>query len=309
MTARRLTLTGIRVEGPTAPPASVEFQAGLNVIAGASDTGKTYIANTLDFLLGATVPPPDNPQSRGYTRAYLGLLASDTLYTISRDFRDSAVRVHLEPLERATLLTAKKHLSAIHRTGATESLSHFLLSLIGLEGRVIRRNQYGDKASLTMRSVAHLSVISEEKIISKSSPALTGDFVTAPLERSIFSFFLTGIDDAELTVIEKPKERVARLETEEAVLRSILDSKEVALNKLVGTDRDTQARLTKIDTSIDEATHFVSATRDEISVFENSRNNYWGDLQKFKSKKLFVFRTTQTTPAAQPILRHGSEAS
>ena len=288
MTPKRITLTGIRVEGPTAKPALVDFQAGLNVVAGASDTGKTYIANTLDFLLGATAPPPDNPQSRAYTRAYLGILASDQQYTVSRDLRDGVVQLHHEPLENATLLNAKKHLSSIHRAGSTDSLSYWLLSLIGLEGRVMSRNKFADKASLTMRNIAHLLFVSEENIISRSSPALTGEVVNAPLDRSIFSFFLTGIDDAELTVIEKPKERIARLETEEGVLRSILESKELALNKLVGTDRDAVARLAKIDTSIQEATHFVSATRDEISALEKLRNEHWGDLQKFKSKKLFV---------------------
>jgi len=288
MTPKRITLTGIRVEGPLAKPATVDFKAGLNVIAGASDTGKTYIANTFDFLLGATAPPPDNPQSRAYTRAYLGLLASNQHYTVSRDLRDGVVQLHEEPLEKATLLNAKKHLSSVHRAGSTDSLSYWLLSLIGLEGRVMSRNQYSDKASLTMRNIAHLLFVSEENIISRWSPALTGDLAIAPLDRSIFSYFLTGIDDAELTVIEKPKDRIARLETEEGVLRSILESKELALSKLVGTDGDAQARLAKIDTSIQEATQFVSATRDEISALENLRNEHWGNLQKFKSKKLFV---------------------
>ena len=43
----KLVLTGEDVE-----PAIVEFEKGLNVIYGPSDTGKTYIFQCIQFLLG-----------------------------------------------------------------------------------------------------------------------------------------------------------------------------------------------------------------------------------------------------------------
>lgn len=288
MAVKRITLTGIRVEGPGAKPALIDFQTGLNVIVGSSDTGKTYIASTIDFLMGGSTPPPDNPQSRNYTLAYLGLRASSQDYTISRNLRENVVQLHNGPVAKATMSNVEKQLSTVHRAGSDDSLSHWLLTLIGLEGRMLKKNQYAEKASLTMRNIAHLIYVSEENIISKSSPALTGDSVTAPLDRSIFSYFLTGIDDSALTAIEKPKDLIARLNTEDMVLRSILEEKETTLNKLLGYDGDAETRLKKIDSSIEEATSFLTATRDEITVLEKRRNEHWELLQKAKSKRLFV---------------------
>ena len=209
-------------------------------------------------------------------------------FTISRDFRENLINIHNEPLAQAAIINAKKQLSAAHRAGSTDTLSHWLLSQIGLEGRMLSRNQYAEKASLTLRNIAHLLYVSEENIISRNSPALTGDTIIEPLERSIFSFFLTGIDDAALTVIEKPKDRLDRLNTEETVLRSMLEAKETALNKLVGDDRDSMGRLQKIDTSIHEASVLISATREEIAALEAKRNEHWESMQKEKSKRLFV---------------------
>jgi len=166
-------------------------------------------------------------------------------------------------------------------------IAQFLLSFLGIQGKQLRKNQYGEKAALTLRHIAHLTVISEEKIISKSSPVLSGEAVTAPLERSVFSFFLTGIDDADLSVVEKPKDRKARLDAEEGFVQSLFQQKEAALKKLIGEESDVASRLKKIDESIDEATRFVTATNDQIQELESLRETSWGQLQKRRSRQLF----------------------
>ncbi|MCI0564804.1 MAG: hypothetical protein MN733_40575 [Nitrososphaera sp.] len=141
---------------------------------------------------------------------------------------------------------------------------------------------------MTLRHIAHLTVISEEKIISKSSPVVSGEATTAPLERSIFSFLLTGIDDAELSVVEKPKDRKARLDAEEGFVQSLLQQKENAIKKLIGEEGDVTSRLKRIDESIDEATRFVSATNNQIQDLERLRENSWEQFQKSRSRHLFV---------------------
>jgi len=289
MTAKRIGLVGVQVEGPNVAPASIDFAPnGLTVISGASDTGKTYILNTIDFLLGSSSPPPDNPASKGYTRAILEIEADGKQYCIGRNFRENSVFLFEGPLSEFRFESAQRQLSSAHKAGSSDTLSHFLLSFIGLEGKQIRKNQYAEKASLTIRHLAHTTVISEERIISKSSPAVTGDLVLGPLERSIFSFFLTGIDDAELTTLEKPKDRKTRLDTEEVIIRSMLEPKELQLQKLVGDEKDAKARLEKIDTSINEAMQMVSATQQEIDELEEVRKESWDQLQRHKSRHLFV---------------------
>ena len=65
MTWNPLQLRGISFGSPHKAPASLEFQSGLNVICGASDTGKSFIVEAIDFLLGAKDPPRHIPERDG----------------------------------------------------------------------------------------------------------------------------------------------------------------------------------------------------------------------------------------------------
>jgi len=49
-----LALRELRLTGPGVEDAVITFSDGLNVIAGPSDTGKTYVAQCLSFLLGTS---------------------------------------------------------------------------------------------------------------------------------------------------------------------------------------------------------------------------------------------------------------
>jgi DNA repair ATPase RecN len=61
MTWSPLRLQGISFISPYKDPALLEFQNGLNVVCGASDTGKSFIAEAINFLLGAKVTEAINP--------------------------------------------------------------------------------------------------------------------------------------------------------------------------------------------------------------------------------------------------------
>ena len=54
------------VVGPGVVAAEVDFEDGLNVVAGASDTGKSYLCSLVDFVFGASTPPRVLEQAKGY---------------------------------------------------------------------------------------------------------------------------------------------------------------------------------------------------------------------------------------------------
>ena len=68
MTWNPLQLRGLSFISPHKEPASLEFQGGLNVVCGASETGKSFIVEAIDFLLGAKSPLRDIPERVGYDR-------------------------------------------------------------------------------------------------------------------------------------------------------------------------------------------------------------------------------------------------
>ena len=85
---RRLALIG-----PTKPPAEVTFTRGLNVIAGPSDTGKSFIAHCLDHALGSGDPPKEIPEADGYSSVVLEIEANSDqrVYSLERGVRGGEV--------------------------------------------------------------------------------------------------------------------------------------------------------------------------------------------------------------------------
>src|SRR5688500_5860101 len=93
-------MNGLRIRflsfhGPVRETATVEFGPGLNVVFGASNTGKSFIVDTIDFMLGGNRPLRDIPERVGYNQI---LLAVETLageeFTIQRSTDGGAFTVH-----------------------------------------------------------------------------------------------------------------------------------------------------------------------------------------------------------------------
>jgi DNA repair ATPase RecN len=52
MTFAGFQLRELEVDGEGLEPAILQFRPGLNVLSGSSDTGKSYIVDCLDYMLG-----------------------------------------------------------------------------------------------------------------------------------------------------------------------------------------------------------------------------------------------------------------
>lgn len=199
-----LQLGGISFISPYKPPALVEFREGLNVVRGASDTGKSFLVEAIDFLLGAKVtrnrnPLRDIPQRDGYDRARLILKARENdFFTLQRSTNGGNFS-----LFEGSWLTNEpdveaRSLSAVHEHGNHESLSTYLLSLIGLENKYVQKNQRGESKSLSFRNLARLVLVQENDITKQESPILSGRPTDATVEYSVFKLLLTGIDASAL---------------------------------------------------------------------------------------------------------------
>lgn len=77
MIVRGLQLRHLTFLSPIKEPATVSFSSGLNVIYGASNTGKSFIVESIDFMLGGKGPLSDIPERVGYDRVLLGVETLD----------------------------------------------------------------------------------------------------------------------------------------------------------------------------------------------------------------------------------------
>lgn len=194
-----LQLRGVAFLGPARETASIAFRPGLNVICGASETGKSFIVEVIDFMLGGQPPLRDIPEREGFDRIRMPVvsLGWPTL-GLERSTEGGHFLAYEEDLLVGEPTTPSRTLRQQHRASRQDTLSHALLERIGLTSKRIRRNLRGDTNSLSFRNLASLCVVTEEEIQRRGSPLLSGQYVQKTPEYSVFKLLVTGTDDSAL---------------------------------------------------------------------------------------------------------------
>ena len=84
-------IESIHYSGEDVRTTTVEFKPGFNIVHGPSDTGKTYLAKTIKYMLaGATSP---FPTETGYTRITMTLRTVEGRVKLSRTIGSSKTTV------------------------------------------------------------------------------------------------------------------------------------------------------------------------------------------------------------------------
>lgn len=156
---RHLTFTG-----PQKPVATLEFGPGMNVLYGASDTGKSFVVNAIDFMLGGKGPLPDIPEREGYDRVLLGIenLGGGS-FTIHRSASGGAFTLFNGLFQEFPDVPGCE-LREQHNDAKDDNLSSFLLEQVGLKGKRLRKNARGETVSLSFRNLARLAIVGEEEV-------------------------------------------------------------------------------------------------------------------------------------------------
>lgn len=282
---RRIALTG-----PGKMPAEITFTRGLNVIAGPSDTGKSFIAQCIDYALGAGTPPKEIPETNGYSAVVLEIEANcdGQVYALERSLRggDVLCKTRGQP---------DRVLAAKHEGGEKDTVSQFLLDLSGLGAKKVRTNEQGKTRPLSFRDIARLVIIDEETIIKEDSPVLSGQVISKTVESGVFRLLLTGTDDSSIIAKEDPKVAKGRQAGKVELLEALLKSTRDRLSEFseVSTLVDERDRLTRIEAAVQAALIERNAAQASISPLQMKRSNAWTELKAAQSK-LAVLSELQT---------------
>ncbi|TIV37006.1 MAG: hypothetical protein E5V91_19720 [Mesorhizobium sp.] len=230
-----LRLRHLSFHGPGRQAATLSFGPSLNVIYGASNTGKSFVIDAIDFMLGGKGPLRDIPERVGYDQILLALQTLDGhSFTLVRSTAGGAFRLfdglHSDVLPEGdgTIL------SDTHSDRNEENLSAYLLATIDLSHKRVCRNKRGDTNSLSFRNLARLVLINEEEIIQKRSPLSDGNYTADTTNTSVFKLLLTGVDDSNLATAQPrtPEEqsRSAQLD----LLEQLIESRRREVKELAG---------------------------------------------------------------------------
>lgn len=266
-------LRRLRLTGPKTSEAEIEFGPGLNVISGASDTGKSYVVELLDFMLGGTSVPRNIPESSGYDVAHLSIAAADgRRFELTRALQGGDLALsEFGDISKNSGVT----LAARHSSKKTDNISAFLLRLIGLDGKRVRKNAENELQNLSFRNLSHLFIVDEESIIKKGSPLFSGESTARTAQINTFKLLLTGVDDSALIASKKQKVARAEVEAQLFLLDQLLDEGTQTLARLTEDPSDLPAQLSRLDAAIDELRVSLENERSQLRELEVERRAAW----------------------------------
>lgn len=206
--------------------ASVAFGKGLTIIQGRSDSGKTCVANCIDFIFGGSVDKPFKETAK-YDGVSMIVASNDSEgeVTLHRTVGKNQVEVssNIDGIESGTY-------DVNYRKGAKNpSLNEVWLKLIGIEQEtMIVTNARFEKKRLTWRNLLRVFYLDENRVDDIDSIVEPKHrYMENTLFLSALLFLITGRTFTETDAQEKKEiKKARRIAVKEYVNRKIQDAAE-----------------------------------------------------------------------------------
>ncbi len=276
--------------GPHKQPATVTFGSGLNVLYGASNAGKSFIVEAIDFMLGGGQPLRDIPERVGYDRTLLGIETfSGHTFTIWRSMEGGGFKLYDGLHDTPPADDVQHKVLGEHHSDKNESnLSWFLLGLCGLAGKRVRRNARGETNSLSFRNIARLMIVNETEITQQTSPLFDGNPTANTPNLATFRLLLTGTDDSALVAITKREPEELSREAQQQLLDQLLGDHRDRLRELTKTPKELEEQLAKLDASLRQHTVQVNTTEIAFQEAAGKRRDLRRKLEEVRERRAEV---------------------
>ncbi len=179
---------------------SIELKQGLNVIYGPSDTGKTFIFQCIDYMLGRRKPPKKIPEAKKFNKIYLFIKTlNGKKIKLERAITGGDYKI--------TNLKQEESFEVTYKNGTdNQSISDFFLDILNLSNKKIRKNAKGETKNLYFQQLKRFFLVDEVNIITENSIIVSGQYTEKTFEENLFKFLITGEDDSNIIISLKPKE-------------------------------------------------------------------------------------------------------
>lgn len=259
-----LQIREIRLTGPNVEDASVKFGPGANVIAGESDTGKSYLLHCLDYIFGAEELRKRIPQAEPYDELKVEFqnTAGDYL-TLVRSLSGGDLMAHhsqIDAIDGDGEAIAYRR----HGTSKADDVTSVLFPFAGINEAQLRKDNDGKTQRLTIRTFLPTIIVDEVSVIEEQSPLLGRAGFDDTARKRMFAYMLSGKDDSSVVASEKKAIVAARLNAQVALIDHLLGPLEQQLQD-TPTDQ-TEDSIEKIDEAI-------ARVSDELAAIETERAN------------------------------------
>jgi hypothetical protein len=246
----RLIFRHLAFVGARSSDSVLNFEDGTNVIFGASNTGKSFTLAALQFMLGKSTPLPAIEQLDGIDAVLLGLeVPTLGVVTLYRGIQGGGLRLY-DGLHFELAPGLAGRTLAAEQDGSTDNISTVILDALGLGGKLVAKNENGEKVSFTLRTLDPYVFVDESAIIDGRSPILSGQYITGTAERNAFRLLLTGRDDSAIVAVVPAKIRRARQEGQRELLEEWLSDIDAQIEAAGSTREELTAQEKRIEASL-----------------------------------------------------------
>lgn len=252
-----LQLRRIAFSGPN-KMAEITFSDGVNVICGASESGKSFLAESIDFILGGS-KLKDIPERAPYGEIHFDLdVTPEEKWRFFRATSGGNFKVKnlLDDAAEDRVLKQK------HAHDKTDNMSGFLLDKIGLLGkRILRSKKTGTTQSLSFRNLARLAIVQEVEIQQIGSPFWGGQYNLKTTELATIKLLLTGIDDS--SVVETTRHEADGTKQIELIDEMLTDIRQEITD--VGEEElDLKNQIDRLDETIEQRRETLNSVQAEL---------------------------------------------
>ena len=240
--------------------ASVDLEPGLNIIHGPSNTGKSLIADSIDFMFGGN-PPKLIDSEIGFKNVTLIVLVDEKPVTLSRDINSNNIEISStsDIVESGTYKA----------TRGKNSIYQFWLQLMGIEDAVniVMRADMTPQV-LGIRTFCHFFLIKEKRMSSdlsvlKSEEGYTNQ-IPIPTIMSLI-YFITGTTYTDGSKVKPEKIRTA----ENNAIKKFVDRSLTS----IGQQKIAEMNIPEDEISPEELQEKIEAVKKAIREAENNIDN------------------------------------
>lgn len=280
---------------------SINFDTPIYVLNGASNTGKSFLVESIDYMLGKEKIDKID-EAHKYDEIQLKISLNDKPFTLYRKFSDSNFEIYNGFLDERDSEKFKSFYKVGKPTKKIKNINDFFLGEMQLSDKVISSNLWAEKSNLTIRLLSRIIFSKEEKIISSISPVEEGDRTEKSANRNVFKFLLTGVDDTSANTITRESdfkvERMGRLGALEDVIKQLesnLDFPEESLTslndrkeKISKEERLISNALAKANKGLSEIVKERECVSSELGIYHDRKNNLFVNSKNFdRLKKIY----------------------
>ncbi|MEV7649155.1 AAA family ATPase [Arthrobacter sp. NPDC089319] len=279
MASPRMKLRHLTFLGRGVDPASIDFNERLTAIVGPSDTGKSFILDSINYALGGK-ELRSIPEVEGYTHLLLGFSVDGTIATLLRPLNGGKFELYNSDVRDFPTSPADRVLKPVHNAEKEDNLSNYLLTELGFGGRRVRTNERNTTRGLSFRDLVQLCVISEGSIQAEAAPALTGQRTSATVEKSVLKLLLEDEDDAAL--VEAPSQAEEKLSRGKSALLDQIVAK--LSSEISDLPSDASQQLIRLNASIAEHYDSIQEKIAERDAVLNEREIIRADLSRHEER-------------------------